>query len=73
MSEPPRDPGVGPTPQTPGPRLLELDGLRGIALVLMVQQHLGVWLWRGVVDGTHAQHPVFLAINASGGRPHRSS
>ena len=50
-------------------RLLSLDALRGVAVILMMTQHLGVWLWqveqphRGVI----AQAPVYMAINGLGG------
>ena len=41
--------------ETPPPsrRLLSLDALRGIAVFLMIEQHLGVWLWRGLQPGEH--------------------
>jgi uncharacterized membrane protein len=50
-------------------RLLSLDALRGVAVILMMTQHLGVWLWqveephRGVI----AQAPVYMGINGLGG------
>lgn len=51
------------------PRLLSLDALRGVAVVLMMEQHLGVWLWH-VSDPTRtgvAQAPLYMAINGLGG------
>jgi uncharacterized membrane protein len=51
------------------PRLLSLDALRGVAVVLMMEQHLGVWLWH-VADPTRAgvaQAPLYMAINGLGG------
>ncbi|MEZ4380575.1 MAG: DUF418 domain-containing transporter [Nannocystaceae bacterium] len=48
-----------------GERLLSLDALRGLAVFLMMEQHMGVWLYRGV-PGTHP--PAHLvAFNALGG------
>lgn len=51
------------------PRLLSLDALRGVAVVLMMEQHLGVWLWH-VSDPTRsgvAQAPFYMGLNALGG------
>ena len=51
------------------PRLLSLDALRGVAVVLMMEQHLGVWLWH-VHDPTRtgiAQAPFYMALNGLGG------
>lgn len=51
------------------PRLLSLDALRGVAVVLMMEQHLGVWLWQ-VEDprlGALAQAPGYMALNGLGG------
>lgn len=50
-------------------RLLSLDALRGVAVVLMMEQHLGVWLWH-VADPTRsgvAQAPLYMGLNALGG------
>lgn len=45
-----------------------LDALRGVAVFLMIEQHLGVWLWRGVQRGeTLADHWYLVAFNALGG------
>jgi uncharacterized membrane protein len=45
-----------------------LDALRGIAVFLMIEQHMGVWLWRGVPRGgaVAAAWPL-VAFNALGG------
>ncbi len=51
------------------PRLLSLDALRGIAVILMMTQHLGVWLWEPEDPGRSllAQAPGYMAINGLGG------
>ena len=51
------------------PRLLSLDALRGVAVILMMEQHLGVWLWHPEHPGRGAiaQAPGFMAINGLGG------
>ena len=51
------------------PRLLSLDALRGVAVILMMEQHLGVWLWH-VPDPDRsalAQAPAYMALNGLGG------
>lgn len=49
-------------------RLLGLDALRGIAVLLMIEQHLGVWLWAGPAKGeTMTDYPGLLVFNALGG------
>jgi uncharacterized membrane protein len=50
-------------------RLLGLDALRGIAVFLMIEQHLGVWLWRGLDEGESmvGDHLGLLVFNALGG------
>ncbi|MEZ4453936.1 MAG: DUF418 domain-containing transporter [Nannocystaceae bacterium] len=46
-------------------RLLALDALRGVAVFLMMEQHMGVWLWSGA---NHGGAPTALvAFNALGG------
>ncbi|PRP98504.1 Acyltransferase family protein [Enhygromyxa salina] len=52
-----------------GKRLLGLDVLRGIAVFLMIEQHLGVWLWRGLSPGETMveDHLGLLVFNALGG------
>ncbi|HLT37611.1 MAG TPA: DUF418 domain-containing transporter [Enhygromyxa sp.] len=54
--------------EAPRKRLLGLDALRGIAVFLMIEQHLGVWLWRGPGPGGRmADYPGLLVFNALGG------
>lgn len=45
-------------------RLLSLDALRGVAVILMMEQHLGVWLPR---RSALTQDPLFMALNGLGG------
>lgn len=56
-------------PTTTKPRLLSLDALRGIAVFLMIEQHLGVWLWRGPGEGEtmEVDYVGLLYFNALGG------
>ncbi len=51
---------------TASTRNLGLDALRGLAVVLMVQQHLGVWLTRLRGPGGFAG-PILLHANLAGG------
>src|SRR5690606_2353965 len=54
--------------EAPRKRLLGLDALRGIAVFLMIEQHLGVWLWRGPNPGeSMTDYPGLLVFNALGG------
>ena len=54
--------------KAPRQRLLGLDALRGIAVLLMIEQHLGVWLWRGPGPGeTMADYQGLQIFNALGG------
>jgi uncharacterized membrane protein len=49
-------------------RLLAFDALRGIAVFLMIEQHVGVWLWQGPGRGqTQLDFPVLVGFNALGG------
>lgn len=49
-------------------RLLSLDALRGLAVLLMIEQHLGVWLWRGPDPGLgRTDYPLLIGFNALGG------
>src|SRR5690349_4071162 len=54
---------------TTKPRLLGLDALRGIAVFLMIEQHLGVWLWHGPARGETLEHDYLglMIFNALGG------
>lgn len=49
-------------------RLLALDALRGIAVFLMIEQHVGIWLWQGPAPGERQlDHPFLVGFNALGG------
>lgn len=49
-------------------RLLALDALRGIAVFLMIEQHVGIWLWQGPGPGQRQlDFPVLVGFNALGG------
>ena len=49
-------------------RIDSFDLLRGIAVLLMMEQHLGVWLWQGPAPGRRIiDYPVLLGINILGG------
>jgi uncharacterized membrane protein len=49
-------------------RVFSLDALRGLAVFLMIEQHVGIWLWRGP-DRGHAigDYPFLVGFNALGG------
>ncbi len=59
-ASPESPPGAKPT------RRLGLDILRGIAVFLMIEQHLGVWLWDSH-GRSLAEYPVLVVFNALGG------
>ena len=46
-------------------RLTGIDALRGLAVLLMIEQHLGVWLWDH--NGSMFDYPFFLCLNGLGG------
>ncbi len=51
-------------------RLAYIDALRGIAVILMIEQHLGNWLWEVPWINIRAilhRHPLLLGSNALGG------
>lgn len=51
-------------------RIAALDALRGVAVILMVQQHLGAWFWNipwRNMDRLFHDHPIMLSFNALGG------
>ncbi len=49
-------------------RRFALDALRGIAVFLMIEQHVGIWVWRGADPGKHVtDYPVLMGFNALGG------
>ncbi len=42
--------------------------MRGVAVLLMIEQHVGIWLWRGPDAGlTRFDYPGLVAFNAIGG------
>ncbi|MCX4246103.1 DUF1624 domain-containing protein [Paraliomyxa miuraensis] len=52
----------------PSRRLLALDALRGIAVFLMIEQHVGIWLWHGPGPGERQlDYPLLVGFNALGG------
>lgn len=55
-------------PKPKSRRLYALDALRGIAVFLMIEQHVGIWLWQGPGPGqTRGDFPVLVGFNALGG------
>jgi len=41
-----------------------LDALRGLAVLAMIHQHVGIWLWRGPDQGkTNFDYPGLVALN----------
>ena len=55
-------------------RLTNLDALRGVAVLLMIEQHVGIWLWAGPGPGqTRMDFPVLVAFNALAGSGRRCS
>lgn len=45
-----------------------LDALRGLAVFLMIEQHVGIWLWEGPQRGAGlADYPLLVGFNALGG------
>jgi len=50
-------------------RIYSLDLLRGIAVILMVQQHTGYWFWNagGDMGSLLSEYPVMVTINGLGG------
>jgi len=57
------------TDVTPKPRRrLALDALRGLAVFLMIEQHVGIWVWQGAEPGkTASDYPLLVGFNALGG------
>jgi uncharacterized membrane protein len=53
--------------EAPAPRLIELDVLRGLAVVLMIGQHLTVWLVRPLRSSEGFIHVVGEGISGAGG------
>jgi uncharacterized membrane protein len=51
-------------------RIRGIDALRGCAVLLMVEQHCGAWLWNtgsGRLADMASSHPLMLGFNALGG------
>jgi len=50
-------------------RLPAIDALRGIAVILMIEQHLGYWLWKekAISASYILKYPVIIVLNALGG------
>jgi uncharacterized membrane protein len=48
-------------------RLLGLDALRGLAVFLMMEQHMGVWLYRPPRGASMLSKPILVGFNALGG------
>lgn len=50
-------------------RITSLDFLRGIAVLLMVQQHTGYWFWSsgGSISSMISKYPVMVTMNGLGG------
>ncbi len=50
-------------------RIYSLDLLRGIAVILMVQQHTGYWFWDegGIMSLLLPRYPVMVTMNGLGG------
>jgi uncharacterized membrane protein len=50
-------------------RIISLDILRGIAVILMVQQHTGFWFWnnKGSIAASMGEYPLMVIINGLGG------
>ncbi len=53
---------------TKSARLNSIDALRGIAVILMIEQHMGFWLW-DMSNSTlkFLDHPFLIGFNAMGG------
>ena len=57
-----------PAPQPKSKRKLALDALRGVAVFLMIEQHVGIWVWRGPDPGkSQMDYPLLVGFNALGG------
>ena len=49
-------------------RLYALDAMRGVAVFLMMEQHIGVWLWESFASPAQLKkYPVFVSFNGLGG------
>lgn len=55
-------------PRETATRLTGIDALRGLAVFLMIEQHMGVWLWSGMQRGAKLlDHWPLVGFNALGG------
>ena len=54
---------------TPPPkqRLVFIDALRGLAVLLMMEQNMGIWLWKADGPMRFSSHPILFTINGMGG------
>ncbi len=60
---------MSPAEKTSYGRIAMIDALRGLAVALMVQQHLGVWLWKEPmmpVWSHFIRHPFMVGCNLTG-------
>ena len=59
------------TQEAPSKRIYGLDALRGLAVFLMIEQHVGIWLWRGpnraAGETLFEDHIGLVSFNALGG------
>jgi uncharacterized membrane protein len=68
MSDAAPAPRAAPEGGSQRPRRHGLDALRGLAVFLMIEQHVGIWLWQGPAEGTSlADYPLLVGFNALGG------
>ena len=58
-----------PAPVKVKNRIASLDFLRGIAVILMVQQHTGFWFWnnKGSIASSMSDYPLMVIVNGLGG------
>lgn len=49
------------------PRLIFIDALRGLAVLLMMEQNIGIWLWRPDGPMHFFNHPFLYSLNGIGG------
>ena len=72
VTQPTPQPADGDPDGDPAPRrrIFGLDALRGIAVFLMIEQHVGIWLWHGpnlAAGETYKDYPLPVGFNALGG------
>ncbi|MFO0632502.1 MAG: heparan-alpha-glucosaminide N-acetyltransferase domain-containing protein [Nannocystaceae bacterium] len=55
---------AAPSAAAAGPRLAVLDALRGLSVLAMIHQHVGIWLWRGPDPGMDRfDYPGLVLLN----------